>query len=212
MTPRKIKELLENWSPGFSPLLYKAVLIGLLVSAFAVPLALVAVPYIEFFNGMAVQPKGKAQSLYGFPDNRTLLVDRLPPPGTLPMDHKPYDMQGTDEEAVQRAAETLVNPLKPTMDVLERGQKAFNSFCITCHGEQAEGDGAIVQLFGAPPSLHTDSARAFKDGRIFHVISRGQNTMPSYGDLLSVEERWAVVHYVRVLQRALSPKPEDFER
>jgi len=100
------------------------------------------------------------------------------------------------------------------MKTLELGRKLFNQYCITCHGEEGHGDGPIIgpDLFPAPPSLHTDTAKKFKDGRIFHNISRGQNTMPSYADKLTVEERWAVVLYVRALQRALNPKPEDLEK
>ena len=82
------------------------------------------------------------------------------------------------------------------------------------HYTSIAGTGPIVgpALFPAPPSLHTKAARDFKDGRIFHVITRGQNTMPSYADKLTVEDRWAVIHFVRALQRALHPKPEDLKQ
>ena len=86
----------------------------------------------------------------------------------------------------------------------------FNTFCIVCHGPRAEGNGSIVGpgLFPAPPSLHSEAARGFKDGRIFHVITRGQNKMPSYAGDLTPEERWSVVHYVRALQKALQMQEE----
>ena len=75
---------------------------------------------------------------------------------------------------------------------------------FTCHGERAEGNGKIVGpiWFPAPPSLHTPQARAYPDGRIWHVITRGQNTMPSYADILDPIERWQVVHWIRVMQKA----------
>ena len=60
-----------------------------------------------------------------------------------------------------------------------------------------------------PNSLHTDKARQMTDGAVFHVITEGQNTMPSYAKQISVMDRWAAVRYLRVLQRAKNPTPED---
>ena len=60
MIYRMIQQRLAAWEPRFSFPVYRAVLIGMVVAAFAVPLALVAIPYLDMFNGMAVQPKGKA--------------------------------------------------------------------------------------------------------------------------------------------------------
>lgn len=211
MIYRLIQQRLADWQPRFSFPLYRAALVGMVLAAFAIPLALVALPYLDMFNGMAVQPKAKAMSLYG---TRTKsYVARPPVPGTLPMNFVPYAIAGKDEQSAKLAEETLTNPLRPTMEVLQQGEHYFNIYCITCHGPKGEGDGPIVGpgLFAAPPSLHTDTARNFKDGRIFHVISRGQNIMPNYADKLSEEERWAVVYYVRALQRAMNPQPEDLE-
>ncbi len=213
MMSRKMQDRLAGFEPRFSPMAYKAALFGMLIAAFAIPLGLAAIPYIEFFNDMAVQPKGKAQGLYGTTIGQPHLVDRMPPSGSLPMDFMPYAIAGNDVKAAERAGETLRNPLKPTMKVLERGQKLFHDYCRTCHGSQGQGDGPIVGpgLFPAPPSLHTDTARSFKDGRIFHVITRGQNAMPSYADKLNTEDRWAVIHFLRALQRSLHPTPEDLK-
>ncbi|MBN1443440.1 MAG: cytochrome c [Planctomycetes bacterium] len=212
MTPRRIQAFLASWTPRFSPRLFRSVLIGLLVASIAIPLALVAVPYLEIFNDMAVQPKARPQSLFGYPDGRSLIVERAPAPGSIPMDHFPYTAEESGEQAEQLAGERLRSPLRPTISVLQQGRKLYNTFCTPCHGAEGQGDGGVAELFGAPPSLHTGAARALEDGRIFHVISRGRNTMPSYEDLLAVEERWRIVHYVRALQRALHPQDEDFER
>ena len=66
-------------------------------------------------------------------------------------------------------------------------------------------------LHPAPPSLHTDTARKFADGRLFHIITKGQNNemMPRHADVLDPDERWALVHYIRVLQRAKEKQGED---
>lgn len=210
----KLRERLAALEPVFSPLAYKATLIGMLAAAVMIPLALAAIPYLDIFNDMAVQPKGKAQGLYGTVADESLVVDRMPVAGTVPMNYVAYPLEGKDEKAAALAGKTLENPLQPTLVVLRRGQKLFDDYCRTCHGVEGQGDGPIVgpALFPAPPSLHTQAARDFKDGRMFHVITRGQNTMPSYADKLTVEDRWAVIHFVRALQRALHPKPEDLEQ
>jgi mono/diheme cytochrome c family protein len=137
----------------------------------------------------------------------------MPVAGTVPMNYVAYPLAGKDEKTAALAGQQLRNPLTPTMVVLERGRKVFADYCQTCHGSEGQGDGPIVGpgLFPAPPSLHTPTAQQFKDGRIFHVITRGQNTMPSYADKLTVADRWAAIHYVRALQRALDPKPEDLK-
>jgi mono/diheme cytochrome c family protein len=211
---KKLEDGLRKWTPIWRPTRFKATLVGLLAAAFVIPLAFLALPYLEIFNDMAVQPKGKAQGLYGWFADQALVVERQPVKGTLPMNVFPYTIAGKDEEAAKLANETVSNPLKPTLDVLERGQKIFNRVCITCHGPRAEGDGRIQGpgLFPAPPSLHTPQAREFKDGRIFHVITRGQNKMPSYADMLTPEERWSVVLYVRALQKTMEQPPKDGNR
>lgn len=206
MIERKLEERLRAWSPRWRPARFKATLVALVVAAVAVPLGILAVPYLEILNDMTAQPKGKAQGLYGWYQGAGLVVERPPVPGTVPVGGVPaYPAQGPKDEAAAKLAEqTLRNPLPASREVLARGRKIFNVHCIVCHGERAEGNGPIVgpNLFPAPPSLHTEQARGFQDGRIFHVITRGQNKMPSYARELAPEERWSVVHYVRALQRA----------
>ncbi|MHC5010157.1 MAG: c-type cytochrome [Planctomycetota bacterium] len=205
----KLEKKLKDWEPRWRPFRFKATLIGLVAASVVVPLLILAVPYLELFNDMAVQPVAKPQGDYGWFTDQALMVPRPPVPGTVPMDDlgfTPYVMEGeTPEEAAQRAEETLSNPLLPTLDVLKRGQKYFNIYCIVCHGPRGEANGPIVgpDLFPAPLSLHSPQALAFEDGRIFHVISVGQRDMPSYADKLTWEERWSVVHYVRALQRTM---------
>ncbi len=211
MIPASIEQRLRNLEIGFSLRVFKAALITIVAMAFVVPLVIVALPFIAWLNDMAVQPKAKAQGLHGTLLGESHFVDRAPVEGTIPMDYFPYPFEADDDETVQRAGETLVNPLVPTIDVLEEGRKLYTYFCRTCHGVEGDANGPIVgpDLFPAPTSLHTDEAREFPDGRIFHVITRGQNKMPSYRDKLDPDERWSVIHYVRALQRARNPKPED---
>lgn len=207
-----LKQILREWSPGWKPTRWKVTLIALPIVALVVPLLFLGLPYLEIFNDMAVQPKAKAQGHYGWFSDQIIMVERAPVAGTVPanVSAEAYEYVVTEkdeEKAAKLAGETLVNPIgdpKPARADMEAGREIYHTVCITCHGERAEGNGPIVgpDWFPAPPSLHTPQARAYPDGRIWHVITRGQNKMPSYADMLTPTERWQVVHYVRALQLA----------
>lgn len=94
-------------------------------------------------------------------------------------------------------------PIPMTRDVLLRGQSRFNIFCAPCHGPAGYGDGLIVQRgFTRPPSFHTDTLRAAPAGHFFDVISHGFGAMPSYAPQIPTDDRWAIVAYIRALQRS----------
>jgi len=135
-------------------------------------------------------------------------VMRMPPAGTSPIGYRSYDY-GKDQG--DQAGAQLSNPLEFTKENLMRGQTVYNTYCIVCHGERGQGDGYIVPKFPRPPTLHSDKVRDWSDGRIFHVITAGQNLMPAYEAQIRPEDRWAIVKYVRVLQRAEKPTPQDVE-
>lgn len=133
---------------------------------------------------------------------------RQPVKGTVPRDFVPYPYE-RDGQGPELAGRELKNTLRPTEAVLARGQVQFNTYCMVCHGPAGEGDGTIVPKFPRPPSLLSDKVRGWSDGRIFHVITAGQNLMPSYASQIQMADRWAIVHYVRAIQRAKKPTAED---
>jgi len=133
---------------------------------------------------------------------------RVPPKGTIPRGFKPYPAEYLiNEEASVRNQ----NPLPRTRQVLLRGQDRFNTYCIVCHGPAGEGDGSVVPQFPRPPSLQSAKVRGWADGRIFHVVTMGQNLMPSYAAQVDVKDRWAIIHYIRALQRSKNPSAEDLK-
>jgi|GEM_PF-1735506 len=241
MTQKLLQNVLDKVLPRWSPLMYKATLITLVVAAFVIPLVLAATPFIEFFNGMAAQPKGKAQMTYGRTYDEALLVTRDPVPGTMPRDWAPYELAYLTEQieaakaadpemdpnllsememnAAKQAGDLLANPVPVTEEAMLRGQDRYDIFCIVCHGPKGQADGPAtgtnpvtgVPRFPAPPSLHTEQARGYADGTIYHIITEGMGQMPGYTDKLTPEDRWKVVHYVRALQRAMNPLTEDLE-
>jgi mono/diheme cytochrome c family protein len=212
-------ERIRNFRPPWSPGLFRAALVGAFVAAFVVPLALVAIPFLEFFNDMAAQPKGKAQMTYGRtfdPAGDGWMVERLPAEGTLPRGVVPYAFAeaGNSLDDARAVGQKLANPLPYTMENLQRGRKVFTSFCAACHGTRGEGDGPVVgpNRFPAPPSLNAEQARGYSDGAIFHIVTRGTGKMPPYAPMIDPEDRWQAVMYVRALQRAMNPRPEDLEK
>lgn len=106
---------------------------------------------------------------------------------------------GRDGGALVRA-----NPVPTTQDVLLRGQQRYNIYCAVCHGKAGDGKGVIgTGGYGwAVPTYHDDRLRAIEDGHFFEVITNGINTMPGYAAQIPVADRWAIVAYVRALQRS----------
>ena len=156
-------------------------------------------PNRVYMPDMAYSPAYKAQEPGGM---RTAVK------GTVSRDYVLYPYPNTPQGA-EAAGKELVNPLQATQVVLIRGQALFNTYCIVCHGPTGTADGSIVPKFPKPLSLHTARARGYPDGRIFHIISNGQNLMPSYATQIEAADRWAIIHYVRVLQRSYEPTAED---
>ena len=213
MSSPSLTDRLRGVSPRWSPNAFKAMLLSFVALAFMIPLALVALPFIEFFNGMAAQPKGKAQMTYGRVRGQELLVERPPVEGTIPRSYQRYafDAWKNTLEDAKKVGPLIVNPLAPTMEHLERGREIYNVYCIACHGTRGEGDGPITgpDRFPAPPTLQSEQATGFPDGTIYHIITKGTEKMPSYADKVDPEERWMVVHYVRALQRSMNPASGD---
>jgi mono/diheme cytochrome c family protein len=131
---------------------------------------------------------------------------QLPVAGTVARGYLPYLIE------TQEQAAALVNPLPRTAAVLERGRTVWNEHCTVCHGALANGVPTLTSAYGAKPAnLQAQTFRDYPDGKIYHVIMVGKNAMPSYAADLTEDERWAVVHYLRVLQRAQNAKDEDFK-
>ncbi|MFN3604382.1 MAG: c-type cytochrome [Leptonema sp. (in: bacteria)] len=126
---------------------------------------------------------------------------RVPPEGSIPIHYKPYFYEPSDFDT---PAKELKNPLKPTKQILEIGQKQYNIFCAICHGYTGKGDGPLSPRISAIPALAGEKSNVlnWEDGRFYHIITVGRARMKSYAAQLSPEERWAIIHYIRLLQSA----------
>lgn len=134
---------------------------------------------------------------------------RLPVPKTVPDNYRPYPFPADAEKA-----KVLKNPVAITEESLRYGKLMYETNCIVCHGPKGYGNGYVVgaEKYPTPPTLTSARVRNWEDGEIYHVITNGQGRMWSYKNNLYPVERWAVVNYVRALQRADYPEPQDLDR
>jgi mono/diheme cytochrome c family protein len=161
--------------------------------------------FIEPFSWMSTQVKLKAQRPSGlFKDGIGM---RRPVEGTVARGFLPYAFTGMPEAA----GKNLLNPLAPTKDVLQKGKERYLTYCSPCHGNFGAGDSRLRGQFPNPPTLYSDKVRNWPDGNIFHVITGGQNVMPAYASQISRDDRWAIVNYLRVMQRAHNAKESDLK-
>lgn len=92
-------------------------------------------------------------------------------------------------------------PFPVTKEVLDRGQERYQIFCSICHGATGAGDGMVVRRgYKQPPSYHTETLKNAPVGHFFDVVTNGWGSMPAYAQQIPVQDRWAIVAYIRALQ------------
>ena len=158
------------------------------------------------FPGMKYQPKLRPQAASNFfADGR---ADRMPPPhvvmrGMLDADDHMY--RGKDADG--QWAHGFPKGVTVDMAFLKRGQQRYEIYCAPCHGYNGAGDGITAKYgigsLAANGNYNNDRIRTMAEGQIFDTITNGSasKVMLPYGDKLTPEDRWAVVAYVRALER-----------
>lgn len=169
-------------------------------------------PPRQLWDDMDWQSKFLPQSQNDFfADHRAMrpLVEGTVAQGELRDDVAFY--QGKDP---QTGKFLTVPPMPVTEGLIRRGQERFNIFCAPCHDKSGSGHGIVVQRgFHIPVNLASDHTRGLPDGEIFGIIGNGVRNMPAYGTQVPEADRWAILTWVRVLQRsqhaALADVPAD---
>lgn len=193
-------------------------------------------PPIEIFPDMVRQPKYKAQTPSDFyADNR---VARDHVGGTVPMGYSMPQgklSKGNPDESQNRmddlgpykniqfsASPDYVStgrmgsqwgtgiPFEVTPAIMERGRERYTINCAICHGATGQGNG-ITSKYGlnSIANLHQQRIRDMADGEIFNTITWGKNTMMPYGSNIQVPDRWAIICYLRALQRSQNTLVND---
>jgi mono/diheme cytochrome c family protein len=189
---------------------------------------------IEVFPDMVRQPKVRAQAPLGFfADGRGA---RVPVAGTVPMGYEMPQAAAEQRPGAPPVAAELNSqphlgfsggtdyyntgkmganwgtglPVTVTSTLMERGQQRFNINCAVCHGMTAAGDG-ITKQYGLATvvTLQDERIRKMADGEIFNTITYGKNTMLPYGPNVMVPDRWAIIAYLRALQRSQNATEAD---
>lgn len=186
-----------------------------------VPLALVVrartvrtpKPPLHVVPDMDNQPKHKAQARnMMFADRRAM---RPPVAGTVARGELNIDDARVRGRVGDQWVEAMPEPV--TRSMLERGRQRYDIYCTPCHGLAGFGDGAVAKRADAlqegtwvpPSSFHTDLIRSRPVGHLFNTITHGIRNMPAYGSQIPVEDRWAVVAYVKALQKSQSATIDD---
>lgn len=155
------------------------------------------VPQVELTQDMMVDPSVKAQDFD--PEMIGKRANRLPPEGTIPQgDWTPYPNYPTDE-----AAKNNPNPVKLNTEILAKGDRKYQIYCGVCHGTKGDGQSLLYDvMLVKPPSLIGAKIRGWTDGQIFHLATKGRGLMKGYeAQIPNAEDRWAIVHYIRHLQK-----------
>jgi mono/diheme cytochrome c family protein len=168
-------------------------------------------PPVEIWPDMDHQAKYKPQAESKFfADGR---ADRPIPAGAVPFGRSsqagdPAFLRADDAHyAGTNADGSFVRGfpagIEVTREFVTKGQNRYQIYCAPCHGALGDGNG-ITKSYGmvATPTYHDDRLRSMAEGEIYNTITHGKNTMFPYADKLSPDERWAVIAYVRALQRA----------
>lgn len=158
---------------------------------------------------MDFQPRFGPQEANPFFEDRAAM--RAPVPGTVPRGELRdssalYRGRTAEGEYVEQV------PIAVNREVLERGQDQYEIHCAPCHGKTGAGDGIIMRGdYGYTPasSYHIDRLRDAPDGYLYDAIANGVRNMPAYGQKVAVHDRWAIVAYIRALQRSQNASPDD---
>lgn len=164
-------------------------------------------PPIHLNPSMDDQPKVRPQTASAFFYDGASM--RLPVPGTIPIGGLKEDAvfftgSGADGQFV------ATSPVPVDEAGLERGRQRYVIYCQPCHDARGDGRGILFQRGKVPTaSFHLDTIRAYPDGQIFDVITNGKGLMAAYRWPIPPADRWAIVAYVRELQRERLARAPD---
>ena len=156
-------------------------------------------PPIHPNPSMDDQPKVLAQTASPFFYDGASM--RQPVPGTVAID-------GLKEDAAffmgKGADGQFVATIPVTVDaaLLERGRQRYTIYCQPCHDARGDGKGILFQRGNVPTaSFHDEKILKYPDGQIFDVMTNGMGLMPSYKWPIPTADRWAIIAYIRELER-----------
>jgi mono/diheme cytochrome c family protein len=165
---------------------------------------------VQIFPDMKKQLKLRPQTANGF--FASGLSSQLPQPGTIAQsglmlvagrEVYPFSDDPVNTGRVPGTTNFVeLNPFPVTGLLLARGQRQFNIYCAPCHSQVGDGNG-VPKKIGAMAviaNLHDKRIVELTDGELFNTVSYGKNNMQGYAPQITVEDRWAIISYLRALQ------------
>lgn len=171
-------------------------------------------PRVHIIPDMDNQLRPEAQQASPlFRDGRAM---RLPVEGTVAREAKVIETV-VDTGRDDNGAFVQTMPVTIDDELIARGRQRYDIHCAVCHGNVGYGDGLVNQravslqqgTWIPAASLHTDTVRERTDGHLFNTITHGIRNMPAYGSQVSIDDRWAIVAWIRVLQRSQNATIDD---
>jgi len=164
-------------------------------------------PRIHAIQDMDSQPKYKAQrENTTFADGR---ADREALPGTVAVGHLNEDDHFFRGRAGGGWARTFPAQVELSEETMAQGKVRFGIYCTPCHGQAGLGDGMVhkrAEPMGGgwiqPTNVTQEYVRNQPVGELFNSITNGVRNMPAYGAQIPPAERWAIIMYMRALQRS----------
>ncbi len=139
---------------------------------------------------------------------------RMPVEGTVARGNLRHDLalfEGLDEDG--NYIDEI--PFDVTRDFLYRGKDRYDIFCQMCHGGTGDGRGIIMTGeygYVPAPTFHRTDSYNMPNGELYSAIANGIRTMPSYATQINVKDRWAIVAYLRALQRSQNISEEEMDQ
>lgn len=165
-------------------------------------------PNIYIFPDMDWQPKLQPEHPNAFfADGRS---SRLPVEGTVARSDWYEDVPENTGMLTGKTNFVESIPVPVTAELMARGRRQFTIYCSPCHGPLADGNGMTKRLgMAVVANLHDARIVKMAPGEIFNVITHGRNLMGAYGPVLTPQDRWAVISYLRALQVSQLGRAED---
>lgn len=172
-------------------------------------------PPIVGIRNMYNQPRYDTQERQPFfADQRSMRPDV---PGAVSQEMEKFVHWATGRDAkgenwIMEVPQGLIQRNGGTEAFLTRGQERYNIYCAVCHSVSGDGKGMVSRRADAlgytglvAPTFHDDRLRGIPDGQLYATITNGVRNMPSYAHNIPVDDRWAIVSYVRALQLSQAP-------
>ena len=151
-------------------------------------------------------------------------LPQLPPEGTFAWGETSHSLKASNRAVYLKANSKYFTgkddlgrfvvkaPINVTDKMLSRGMERYDIYCSVCHDKSGQGKGSVIERgMVPPPNLSEARIVALNDGEIFNIITNGIRNMPDYKKQIPVEDRWAIVTYVRALQKSRSTHMSEIQ-